>query len=99
MRLGARGPLVAAYPFVSTLADIGVAATFANLLLSSRFAAEDGFFTDLSPIHRRLSDFSYSLYATTRGSAFLFGPASEACLAAIGTRRARRLRTGPWLSR
>ncbi len=64
MRLGARGPLVAAYPFVSTLADIGVAATFANLLLSLRFAAEDGFFADLSPIHRRLSDFSYSLYAT-----------------------------------
>jgi len=41
-----------------------VAATFANLLLSLRFAAEDGFFADLSPIHRRLSDFSYSLYAT-----------------------------------
>jgi peptidoglycan/LPS O-acetylase OafA/YrhL len=64
MRLGARGPLVAAYPFVSTLADIGVAATFANLLLSLRFATEGGLFADLSPIHRRLSDFSYSLYAT-----------------------------------
>jgi peptidoglycan/LPS O-acetylase OafA/YrhL len=49
MRLGARGPLVAAYPFVSPLADIGVAATFANLLLSLRFAAEDGLFADLSP--------------------------------------------------
>ena len=64
MRLGARGPLVAAYPFVKTLADIGVVATFANLLLSLRFAAEGGLFANLSPIHRRLSDFSYSLYAT-----------------------------------
>ncbi len=64
MRLGARGPLIVAHPFVSTLADIGVAATFANLLLSLRFAAEGGLFADLSPIHRRLSDFSYSLYAT-----------------------------------
>ena len=99
MRLGARGPLVAAYPFVSTLADIGVAATFANLLLSLRFAAEGGLFADLSPIHRRLSDFSYSLYATHAPLAFLFGPAPEACLAAIGTRRSRRLCTGPWLSR
>jgi peptidoglycan/LPS O-acetylase OafA/YrhL len=70
VRLGARGPLLAAYPFVSTLADIGVAATFANLLLSLRFAAEDGFFADLSPIHRRLSDFSYSLYATHAPLAF-----------------------------
>ncbi len=64
MRLGARGPLVVAYPFVSTLADACVVATFANLLLSLRFAAEGGPFVNLSPIHRRLSDFSYSLYAT-----------------------------------
>ncbi len=64
MRLGARGPLIVAYPSVSTLADVGVVATFANLLLSLRFAAEGGLFADLSPIHRRLSDFSYSLYAT-----------------------------------
>jgi peptidoglycan/LPS O-acetylase OafA/YrhL len=64
MRLGARGPLVAAHPFVSTLADAAVASTFANLLLSLRFAADGGLFANLSPIHRRLSDFSYSLYAT-----------------------------------
>ena len=35
----------------------------------------------------------------TRRSRFLFGPASEACLAATGTRRYRRLCTGLWLSR
>ncbi len=70
MRLGARGPLVEAYPFVKMLADVGVAATFANLLLSLRFAAEGGLFADLSPIHRRLSDFSYSLYATHAPLAF-----------------------------
>ena len=70
MRLGARGPLVAAYPFVSSLADIAVAATFANLLLSLRFAGEGGLFADLSPIYRRLSDFSYSLYATHAPLAF-----------------------------
>jgi peptidoglycan/LPS O-acetylase OafA/YrhL len=64
MRLGARGPIVAAHPFVSTLADAAVVSTFANLLLSLRFAADGGLFANLSPIHRRLSDFSYSLYAT-----------------------------------
>ncbi|MGA8170701.1 MAG: acyltransferase family protein [Methylocystis sp.] len=64
MRLGARGPLVAAHPVVSTLADIAVAGTFANLLLTLRFVAEGGLFDRLSPVHWKLSDFSYSLYAT-----------------------------------
>ncbi len=64
IRLGARGPLVAAHPLVSTLADAAVAGAFGNLLLSLRFAADGGLFANLSPIHQRLSDFSYSLYAT-----------------------------------
>ena len=69
-RLGVRGPLVVAHPFMLTLADIAVVEAFANLLLSLRFAAEDGLFANLSPIHRRLSDFSYSLYATHAPLAF-----------------------------
>ena len=63
-RLGARGPLVAAYPIVVQLADAAVAMTFANVLLALRFAPERGLFSRLGGVHCRLSDFSYSLYAT-----------------------------------
>ncbi|HYA79626.1 MAG TPA: acyltransferase [Methylocystis sp.] len=64
VRLAARGPLVDAHPFVSTLADMAAAASFANLLLALRFAPPKGLFANLGSIHTRFSDFSYSLYAT-----------------------------------
>jgi peptidoglycan/LPS O-acetylase OafA/YrhL len=64
VRLAARGPLVEAHPFVSTLADVATAATFANLLLTLRFCGEGRSFAKLGAIHARFSDFSYSLYAT-----------------------------------
>jgi peptidoglycan/LPS O-acetylase OafA/YrhL len=64
VRLAARGPLVETHPFVSTLADVATSATFANLLLTLRFAGEGGLFAKLSAVHTRFSDFSYSLYAT-----------------------------------
>lgn len=64
VRLAARGPIVAAYPFITTLADVATTATFVNLLIVLRFSDGNGLFANLGPLHRRLSDFSYSLYAT-----------------------------------
>lgn len=64
MRLAARGPIIVAHPALTTLADLAVAATFANLLLTLRFSPETGLFAGIGSIHHRLSDFSYSLYAT-----------------------------------
>ncbi len=64
MRLAARGPIIVAHPIITTLADLAVVATFANLLLTLRFSDENGLFAEIGSIHHRLSDFSYSLYAT-----------------------------------
>ena len=63
-RLAVRGPILAAHPWLSALGDLCVVATFALLLLALRHAPEGGAFSRLGPIHWRLSDFSYSLYAT-----------------------------------
>ncbi len=64
VRLAVRGPVLTAYPFIATLADIATTATFANLLIGLRLGDGNGLFSNLGPLHRRLSDFSYSLYAT-----------------------------------
>jgi peptidoglycan/LPS O-acetylase OafA/YrhL len=64
VRLAVRGPLLAAHPILATLADMAVTAAFVNLLLTLRYCEKDRLFAKLRPIHRRLSDFSYSLYAT-----------------------------------
>ncbi len=64
MRLAARGPIIVAHPIITTLADLAVVATFANLLLTLRFSDENGLFAEIGSVHHRLSDFSYSLYAT-----------------------------------
>jgi peptidoglycan/LPS O-acetylase OafA/YrhL len=64
VRLAVRGPLVEAHPLLATFGDSAVVMAFANLLLTLRFAPAGGLFSNLGPIHARLSDFSYSLYAT-----------------------------------
>jgi len=64
VRLAVRGPLIEAHPWLATLGDAAVVVAFANLLLTLRFAPDGGLFSNLGPIHARLSDFSYSLYAT-----------------------------------
>ena len=63
-RLAVRGPVLAAHPWLSALGDFSVVASFALLLLALRHAPGGGVFSRLGPIHWRLSDFSYSLYAT-----------------------------------
>lgn len=83
VRLAVRGPLVEAHPIFGTLGDAAIALSFANQLLTLRFAPEGGLFSTLGPIHWRLADFSYSLYATHAPLVFftwaavggIFGPA------------------------
>jgi peptidoglycan/LPS O-acetylase OafA/YrhL len=72
IRIAARGSFVEAHPFIHKLADAATAATFANALLTLRFSAQAGFSFFRWPIHRRLSDFSYSLYASHMPIAYFF---------------------------
>ncbi|PWB84354.1 MAG: acyltransferase [Methylocystaceae bacterium] len=64
IRLAVRGPALAAHPYLQHVADATTAATFANLLLTLRFSSDGGFSFCRLAVNRRLSDFSYSLYAT-----------------------------------
>lgn len=64
IRLAARGPVLAAHPILQYVADATTAATFANLLLTLRFSGDRGFSFCRLSINERLSQFSYSLYAT-----------------------------------
>jgi peptidoglycan/LPS O-acetylase OafA/YrhL len=72
IRLAVRGSFVEAHPLIHKLADVATAVTFANLLLTLRFSADAGFSFCRWPLHRRLSDFSYSLYASHAPIVFLF---------------------------
>lgn len=49
--------------WIGGLADLAVALTFANLLLSLRFVEGPAWSWTAAPLHARLADFSYSLYA------------------------------------
>ncbi len=71
VRLAARGFYVEHHPIIFRLADVATAATFANLLVTLRFCGKEGFSALAAPIHRRLADFSYSLYATHAPLVFL----------------------------
>lgn len=71
VRLAVRGPLLDAYPLIQYAADAATAASFANLLLALRFA-ERGFASCRLPLHRELSNFSYSLYAIHMPIVFFF---------------------------
>lgn len=70
-RLAARGPLFEAHPVLHDIADALTAATLANLLATLRFS-ESGFALGDSALHRRLADFSFSLYATHMPIVFFF---------------------------
>lgn len=72
IRLAVRGPLLEGRPYLQLLADAATAATFANLLLTLRFCEGHGFSFCRASIHRRLSNFSYSLYATHMPILFFF---------------------------
>jgi peptidoglycan/LPS O-acetylase OafA/YrhL len=62
VRLISRGK-IPSDPFWATLADAAVALSFCNLLLSLRFSQTREWAICKWPIHKPLSDFSFSLYA------------------------------------
>ena len=62
LRLFLRYSLVEVW-WIGGLADLAVALAFANLLLTLRFDAGPAWRACTHPLHARLSDFSYSLYA------------------------------------
>lgn len=70
-RLAVRGPFVEAHPILHNVADALVAASFANLLATLRFC-ETGVVFRHAGAHRRLADFSFSLYATHMPIVFFF---------------------------
>jgi len=64
IRFAVRSHTYLDHPILSYVVDAVTAASFANLLLTLRFSMDSGFSFCRWPIHRRLSDFSYSLYAS-----------------------------------
>jgi peptidoglycan/LPS O-acetylase OafA/YrhL len=64
VRLAVRGAYVEHHEIIHRFADLTLATLFANLLLTLRFAGENGFAALRSSIHRRFADFSFSLYVT-----------------------------------
>lgn len=72
IRLAVRGPFVEARPYLHYIADAVLAGSFANLLLTLRFLDGQGFAALESAAHRRLADFSYSLYASHGPIVFFF---------------------------
>jgi peptidoglycan/LPS O-acetylase OafA/YrhL len=71
VRLAVRGPLLEAHPSLQYVADIATTASFANLLLALRFSEREFSVCRLA-LHRRLSSFSYSLYAIHMPIVFFF---------------------------
>lgn len=63
IRLFVRGPLLEALPWISHVADLLAAVSFANCLVSFRDANQDGFFILRTSLHQVFADFSFSLYA------------------------------------
>jgi len=63
IRLLVRGPLLAAHPWLQDGADFICAALFANLLVTVRFAPQQGWALVRPKLHKRLADFSFSLYS------------------------------------
>lgn len=63
LRLVVRGPMLERLPELQAVSDIASAVVFANLLLTLRFSAREGWRPLDLPIHKLLADFSYTLYA------------------------------------
>ena len=91
IRLVTRGAVIEDHPRKELL-DAANALLFANLLLTLRFDAGEGFAWCKARFHRAFADFSYTLYATHMSilvflwgvSAWLFGPQWRHALATPG---------------
>jgi peptidoglycan/LPS O-acetylase OafA/YrhL len=62
-RLLVRGPVLEALPELQQFADLINAVLYANLLVSVRFGPSEGWRPLRSDIHRKLADFSFSMYS------------------------------------
>lgn len=56
------GPVLDAHPWLQDATDVTMAILFANLLITLRFGAQDGWSFLRPRFHASLADFSYSLY-------------------------------------
>jgi peptidoglycan/LPS O-acetylase OafA/YrhL len=63
IRLAVRGPLLLANPWMSPVADFAGAALFLNVILAFRDGPKEGFSFLRFELHKRLADFSFSLYS------------------------------------
>ena len=63
IRLLVRGPNLEAFPLLADLADILSAVLFLNLVATLRFGPQHGWALFQPQLHRRLADFSFSLYS------------------------------------
>ncbi len=57
------GELIARHPALEHVSDAISGLAFANLILTMRFAPDAGWAVFQPPIHRRLADFTYTVYA------------------------------------
>ena len=63
IRLLARDPLLAEHPWIGDLADLTSAALFVIVLLAFRDGPHEGYALLRPKFHKRLADFSFSVYA------------------------------------
>lgn len=63
IRFLVRGPLLAEHPWMSDVADLSGATLFIGVLLAFRDGPHEGYALLQSKMHKRLADFSFSLYA------------------------------------
>lgn len=62
IRFLVRGPYLRAFPPLQDIADIASAILFANVMISLRFGPSEGWAPLRADLHKRLADFSFSLY-------------------------------------
>lgn len=64
IRLLVRGPLLAEHPWLFEAADLVGTLLFSNLMLTVRHSPKEGWVLLRQAYHRKLADFSFSLYST-----------------------------------
>ncbi|PWB84355.1 MAG: acyltransferase [Methylocystaceae bacterium] len=62
IRFLVRGPYLRAFPALQDIADLVSAIVFVNFMISIRFGPSEGWAPLRADIHKRLADFSFSLY-------------------------------------
>ncbi len=82
IRLLVRGPLLEAHHWLQEASDALAAALFLNVMTTLRFAPDEGWRLLASPLHRRLADFSFSLYSIHMPALVFSRAAAEAAFGA-----------------